>query len=561
MQQTLDQFKAEFKESGNYWIDSGIISLFRAFNSAENKELAEKLGIRIKERKFTVEGPNQDIVASFIKETVDNLINSEYITPTQNKDIWYDEKEGEFKLYQKTNFTPFHAALISVIPSIKEKLFLKDMSLNLQEKLATQLESFNKSTDQKAKIGPKQAKNPEKAYVPMEIPKLSINTTLDLEPGKNCCSFCGRPVKKGIYPSGINYPWITSATKLKNFNSMHKGKLVMCGYCEAASIAAYDIVRYHLNDKHLFMALPHAESLSELRGIWSDIIAYSSTKGTENIYCNFTQDKIPAYHLSENFVYLAISMYNSIRNNISQRELKDDSAWKRFASKRWYLSLGVNEQALQFRKELEFARFGDLFRFFDFVTAGEEGVDLYQFFNDLFVERKKGYSIANVIHRDKIAEKLLRFDDITNEVERFTFEKNRPVKGLHYFVKIYMTQSINEGIRMEEQIVEICEHIGNRIGKYSYFTNDKGVLFGLRNSKNLKEFLENLNSAQFKMPTEKYSGRLAVPKEFLLKIDEKNWRQYKSLITIFAKNPPAKKENENENEVKEVSKPEGENTA
>ena len=247
--------------------------------------------------------------------------------------------------------------------------------------------------------------------------------------------------------------------------------------------------------------------------------------------------------MNENLVYLAISMYNSIRNYISQRELKDDSAWQRFASKRWYLSLGVNEQALQFRKELEFARFGDLFKFFDFVTEGEERIDLYQFFNDLFVERKKGYSIANVIHREKISEKLLGFDDITNEVERFTFEKNRPVNGLHYFVKVYMTRSVNEGVRMEEHIVEICEEIGDKIGKYSYFTKDKGVLFGLRNSKNLTEFLENLNSVQFKMPNEKYKGRLGIPKEFLLKIDERNWRQYKSLITIFAKNPPSKKEN------------------
>jgi len=105
-----------------------------------------------------------------------------------------------------------------------------------------------------------------------------------------------------------------------------------------------------------------------------------------------------------------------------------------------------------------------------------------------------------------------------------------------------MTKSVKEGVRMEEHMVEICEDLGDKIGKYSYFTKDRGVLFGLRNSKNLTEFLENMNSAQFKMPNEKYKGRLGIPKEFLLKIDDKNWRQYKSLITIFAKNPPAKKE-------------------
>jgi hypothetical protein len=413
-----------------------------------------------------------------------------------------------------------------------------------KEKLEAALISFNEDTEQKAKIGPKQANNSDKAYIPMDVPKLSLKTTLDFEPGNKTCSFCGNSVKKGASPTGVNYPWITSGNKLKNFNPMHKGKLVMCGYCEVASIAVYDLLRYHINNDHLFVAWPHAESLDELRSVWNDILSYAPTQGTDNIYCNFTEQRIPTFHLSENFVYLAIAMYQSIKNYISLRDKDDTDAWQRFASKRWYAILGINKQSLQFQKNFEFSRFGDLFLFFDQVTEGEDGVDLFHLFGDLFVEKKRGISIANVIHREKICENLLGFDDITNEVERFTFEKGRPVRDLHHFVKIYMTRSVKEGFLVDENIVEICENIGDRIGKYSYFTKDKGVLFGLRNSKNLTEFLENLNSAQFKMPNEKYSGRLGIPKEFLLSINEKNWRQYKSLITIFAKNPPLKKEGE-----------------
>jgi hypothetical protein len=416
------------------------------------------------------------------------------------------------------------------------------MTPDQKEKFERAMKYFNENKEQKVKIGPKQASNLDKAYVPMEAPKLSIKTTIDLGTGKKCCSFCGRSTS-GMNPTGVNYPWMTSPNKLKNFNSMHSGKSVMCGYCEAASIAVYDIARYHVNGDRLFMALPHAESLAELRRVWKDIEPYAPTRGTEPIYRNFSEKPITAYHLSENFVYLVIAMYDSLKNYISQRDMKDDAAWQRLASKRWYASLGVTKPALQFRKTSEFARFGDIFRFFDHVTEGEDGVDLYNLFNDLFVEKKRGISIANVIHREKISERLLNFGDITEEVERFTFEKGRPVKGLHRFVKVYMTKSVNEVIRMEEQLVDMCEKIGDRIGKYSYFSSDKGVLFGLRNSKNLTEFLENLNSAQFKMPNEKYSGRLGIPKEFLLSIDERNWRQYKSLITIFAKNPPSAKEN------------------
>ncbi len=543
MTQTEDMFELKFTETGNYWLDSGIIALFNAFD--KQSRLARELGLKVNGRKFTLEGPDPQTVTSFVSQVIDNLVNQNYIAPTQNKDIWYDEVNGEFKLYQKTNFTPFHAALISgVIPTINNKLLLKDMDADQREMLETALASFNETTEQKAKIGPKQANNPDKAYVPMDTPRLSLKTTLDFETGKNTCSFCGRSVKKGESPTGVNYPWLTSGNKLKNFNPMHKGKLTMCGYCEAASIAVYDLLRYHINNDRLFVALPHAESLDELRFVWNDILSCAPTQSTENIYCNFTEQKIPTFHLSENFVYLSIAMYQSIKNYISLRDRDDTNAWQRFASKRWYAILGISGQSLQFQKNFEFARFGDLFWFFDQVTEGEDGINLFQLFSDLFVEKKRGISIANVIHREKICEKLLSFDDITNEVERFTFEKGRPVRGLHQFVKIYMIKSVKEGSRVDESIVEMCETIGDRIGKYSYFTKDKGVLFGLRNSKNMTEFLENLNSAQFKMPNEKYSGRLRIPKELLLSINEKNWRQYKSLITIFAKNPPLKKEDE-----------------
>lgn len=552
MQQTIDLFKAKFKETGNYWLDSGIISLFRAFKGSE--ELASDMGITVDKHQFTVEGASEEKVTAFIKEVVDSLTNTNYITNTKNKDIWYDDEADEFKLYQKTNFTPFHSALISgVIPSIKQKLLLKDMSPGQKEKFDDAIKSFNENKDQKAKIGPKQQNDSDKAYVPMDAPKLSIKTTLAFCTGKNSCSFCGRPTT-GISPTGVNYPWITSTAKLKNFNSMHTGKSIMCGYCEAASIAAYDLVQYRINEDRLFMALPHAESLGELELVWNDIKQYNPTEGTENIYCNFTEERITAYHISENFVYLAIAMYVSLKNYISQREMKNDAAWQRLASKRWYASSGIKGKSLQFRKMFEFARFGDIFRFFDDVTEGEEGVDLYRLFGDLFVEKKRGVNIANVIYREKISENLLKFEDITYVVEQFTFEKGRPVEGLHHFVKIYMTKSVNEVNRMDAQIIEICEKIGDRIGKYSYFTKDKGVLFGLRNSKNLTEFLENLNSAQFKMPNEKYSGRLDIPKDLLLTINEKNWRQYKSLITIFAKNPPPKKEGVTE--IKETEKKE-----
>ncbi|MCD6145197.1 MAG: hypothetical protein J7J03_02185, partial [Methanosarcinales archaeon] len=90
MQQALSPFRAQFKETGNYWIDSGIISLFRAFDLPYNQDLARTMEITVKMRDFTVDGVNEEKVTSFIKEVVDDLVNRNYITETPNKDIRYN---------------------------------------------------------------------------------------------------------------------------------------------------------------------------------------------------------------------------------------------------------------------------------------------------------------------------------------------------------------------------------------------------------------------------------------------------------------------------------------
>jgi hypothetical protein len=82
MQQTLAPFISQFKETGNYWIDSGIISLFRAFDFPENAELTREMEITIRTREFTVEGKSEENVTAFIKKVVDNLVNGNYITET-----------------------------------------------------------------------------------------------------------------------------------------------------------------------------------------------------------------------------------------------------------------------------------------------------------------------------------------------------------------------------------------------------------------------------------------------------------------------------------------------
>ncbi|MCL0069238.1 hypothetical protein M1O19_04790 [Dehalococcoidia bacterium] len=93
------------------------------------------------------------------------------------------------------------------------------------------------------------------------------------------------------------------------------------------------------------------------------------------------------------------------------------------------------------------------------------------------------------------------------------------------------TKYVPHKIAERREMVDACESIGKQVGYDSYEKKDKSLLYDLRRCKRYDRFLAVLDRLKGRVPS------LGTDKEFLTYLDthQEEWREYKSFISIFAK--------------------------
>jgi len=93
------------------------------------------------------------------------------------------------------------------------------------------------------------------------------------------------------------------------------------------------------------------------------------------------------------------------------------------------------------------------------------------------------------------------------------------------------TEYVPRTIAKRREMVDACERIGKQVGYYSYEKKDKSLLYDLRRCKRYDRFLAMLDRLKGRVPS------LGTDKGFLTYLDthQEEWREYKSFISIFAK--------------------------
>ena len=82
---------------------------------------------------------------------------------------------------------------------------------------------------------------------------------------------------------------------------------------------------------------------------------------------------------------------------------------------------------------------------------------------------------------------------------------------------------------MEKEMVELCKKMGHQIGYHAAETQQASILYDLRRVKQFDAFLRVLERLKHRIPS------LSTEQEFFHKVNPKNWLEYKSLMSIFAK--------------------------
>jgi hypothetical protein len=145
---------------------------------------------------------------------------------------------------------------------------------------------------------------------------------------------------------------------------------------------------------------------------------------------------------------------------------------------------------------------------------------------------------TNSLWRDKISWAMLEFGDPFPPIESYLFEgvagqkeENRwgLKKGTMYVFETYL----KEVLKMEEKYAKILAGFGHELGRASAQKEDMGILYSLRNAKNIDDFLKVLNDINFKLSMQVNEELLKIDGE---KIMGQPWVRIKTLLSIYAMN-------------------------
>jgi hypothetical protein len=203
-----------------------------------------------------------------------------------------------------------------------------------------------------------------------------------------------------------------------------------------------------------------------------------------------------------------------------------------------YAITGKPGQAFNMQVFREFSQLHAHYRLYEAWIKALEGDNPQRTLTNVFrqFQTREG-SQYNTLWREKIAWAVLEFNDPLPYVEAFLFDarakENNPFP-LSWGTEPILDHYAKEVLNMDENLLRVLGGFGHRLGTVAHEKKEMGLLYGLRNAKNLEEFLRVLNDIQFRL-------ELTVPEKFLEigqgeRVAGSPWVRVKTLLSIYAMN-------------------------
>jgi len=460
--------------TGNFWIDNGLVTLYNM----------------IGEGRYEV-----DEVLETIQERL--------LQKTGNIGQYFDEDAGELKEYERVNWAYPANVFISVSGNARKK-------------------KFN-----------------GKKY-PVYPPRFKLN--LRFSNTQKRCDLCGTfaPVTSAKM---WMFPFIVEPQKFGNFYSNGKRGINLCPRCALAGVAGYQSWLWIAQGKtvlHLFLFHSDLDELSRLhREVLSDLQISGSKRGNIDL---------PFYgpYLHETTLALLLKLFSNVESSGSlSREGRDflasllgadDSALPSPIT--LYAITGKPGRAFNMQVFREFSQIHAFYRLYKAWMAEVGGDNPQQAVASVFrqLQRKEG-SQYNTLWREKVAWAVLEFSDPFPYVEDFLFDARAKEKNpipLYWGTMPVLNYYAKEVLSVDEALLRVLGRFGHNLGNEAGKKTEMGLLYALRNAKNLEEFLRVLNDVQFRLD-------LTVPEKFLEighgeRIAGSPWIRVKTMLSIYAMN-------------------------
>ncbi len=556
----------KIEKTGNFWIDNGIVGLYRILENLENDSCeitSDGLELSYKDENSLVEALNKARAK----------VVSNYLKKTENFGWIYIDK-SEFKLYQKTDFKmhlkPFftgktgrsvNGALgvpeieIDDVKAIK-KFIVKKQKDNIIFSMPSSERKITfpklKKDISKGRIMTKDEliqfinfliANEDKKLEGMgyfDVPPVyEIGNDFELsflEEGKKICSFSGKKYKLADVVTGMDYPFLTGKSGELNFSSFLEGKPYLSTFYSFVALFSFYNLNYLLQDnmKHYFVLYDgDLESLSE----FLNTIVLNVEQISRPDWSSFETEIIGTEYESEALFNFLLSVYSQLKSDFEEERVDESKLYTKSV-------FTLSNDGNIFRDVKEYTSLGSLFNLFESFAFDDKEQSYFVHFKNFvkhFTQRLDSGKY-DTTWRDVICNDILNFNSIAGTIESYLGEvKIKEENGsIPYLDKILLIYNQKTNNKMNADLVKLCQNIGINIGIYSHAEKDRSCLYSLRNAKSRVEFLKALELIQFRIvESEKVPDQYKTKNylEFFTSLpDGRDWEEMKSMVSIFSMN-------------------------
>ncbi len=498
--------KAQFGISNDPWIRNGAIILFMHIRKmrSTNEDFSEITNGKIDYNNLSIEYDNLQDLKNIFTSIIDD-VRSTYIK-TKNKDVKIDVQNDTMETIDRESFsqlTKFFFKGILPQPLKREEYKLEELS----EKLQNEYNSISENINQKG------------MRIYDRCAKLNVINLNDFN-HKGHCDFCGNNDVNIDKIKAKYYPFAASLNKYGNFYSNFKSNLNICMYCSLSSFLIYEKLPFLISSKKLFFAVPIINL--NFKQFWQHIDFNTGENALNKDYGNIGNKSVDGiFNAFINLIYYLNEKIDEIKD-VDIEETKNQ--WRNLS---WMIGNATDKHFINIYTYNDTAKLSNLIS-----KLKNNNINLPALLQNFVIGHGQN---RNSIYSNEISRLIMYSQDINEEIEQFYSENirsgnPRKIKFLNSFVMIYNQEVMN----MENEDLKGCYGIGKEIGKYCRGDKDKGtptdkdMLYELRSCTNLKQFLQFFDRATFKIDT------LHISYNFLLKIDDSNWQDLKSIISIFA---------------------------
>lgn len=495
------------KTRNHWWFDSGLVGLYVI--ASQLKKSHPKINVKSEDDGVVFICEDTEELRGFLKTCYEELASRYYnISNESQKErselVGYDVNRDELYSMPKRQPIPPIAKLISGKSWDAVGLKIDELDDDLQ----------NRVKDYMSKNKKKLFGNKTLLTEPQTCHDKKIIILPEEKKKNKVCTLCGKEVSKTLDATQLTYMLYASKQASRSFHSSGKTVDKICWECAYIAKFVYEAIYYKYNNGNITLISLYSPNFKQMIDLHNQLGCTSVLREFDNRYFfNNIGREGDLLSTAKTSYEMLWSLYVD-KFQVLKQESQDKSIdfWLEILqdiittpAEIFILTLAEKGQTFVAKQLISYQDSSYMYRLIDKMIERE--VDLKKIFIELYEKYRKN---AENLERNRILEKCLNKHSILLELEGLSFKKvmngyKINMKNMIEFVKTYEL-IVKEDIMNKDQI-NIAVKLGKQIVLQAYETAGnkdnitkkiKGDLFSLRKARTLTDFLNQINTLQFR---------------------------------------------------------------